>query len=264
MRIGFIGAGNMAQAMIRSMVQGGYSAGTLFVYDVDTEKVQTLHAELGTGVAGTYEQVVDACDAIVIAVKPHVVPTVMEELGKLSAQKLLISIAAGWTVEALAAIAPQGARCVRVMPNTPAMVGEGMMAISLAHQLTAEEAQEVERALACCGRVAWVEDRLMDAVTAVSGSGPAYAFAFIDAMADGGVREGLPRAQAVQLAAQTVLGAARMVLETGTHPAALKSNVCSPGGTTIEAVYALEEHLFYSAVMSAVAAAAAKSRELGK
>jgi pyrroline-5-carboxylate reductase len=178
--------------------------------------------------------------------------------------KALISIAAGKSVCELTALVPLDCRILRVMPNTPAMIGEGMTALCSNSTFTDEERESAQRIFGAVGRFEWVSEGLIDAVTAVSGSGPAYVFMVIEAMADGGVREGLSRALAVKLAAQTVLGAAKMVLDTGLHTAALRDMVCSPGGTTIDAVYALEEGGLRASLIKAIEVCAEKSRKLSK
>jgi pyrroline-5-carboxylate reductase len=200
---------------------------------------------------------------LILAVKPNILEKVVKEAGEALCGKAVISIAAGWTSKMLQDLMP-ACRILRVMPNTPALVGEGMTAMSKAHTLTAEESLLAERIFSSFGRAVWVEEYMMEAVIGVSGSGPAYAFMFIEAMADGGVLKGLPRKTAQEIAAQTLLGAAKMVLESGMHPAELKDMVCSPGGTTIEAVRRLEEKGMRSAVMEAVAASADKAESMKK
>ncbi len=191
-------------------------------------------------------------DVILIAVKPYQVQSILRELGEDLRDKAVISIAAGVATRTLRDCADGICRILRVMPNTPALVSEGVSMLSKASDFQPLERDFAEALFSGIGRVYWMEETLIDAGTAVSGSGPAYAFLFIEALADGGVREGLPRALAQELAAQTLLGAARMVLETGQHPGQLKDNVCSPGGTTIEAVAALEQGGFRAALIDAV------------
>ncbi|MBQ2957148.1 MAG: pyrroline-5-carboxylate reductase [Clostridia bacterium] len=261
MSIGFIGAGNMAVPIIEGAIKSGVFKAEDIVIDSNRSRAADLHARLGVTLQNGLISLIRACDMLVIAVKPNVVSKVLKEAGSELKGKAIISIAAGWSTEALINAAP-GARVVRVMPNTPAMVGEGMSAMSKAHTLTNEEAELTERLFSSFGRAVWVEEYMMEAVIGVSGSGPAYAFMFIEAMADGGVMKGLPRKAAQELAAQTLLGAAKMVLESGMHPGALKDMVCSPGGTTIAAVRALEANGFRGAVMDAVAASADKAEAM--
>ena len=265
MKIGFIGTGNMGEAILRGALRGGVVPPTdVLAFDIDAQKRCKLQEELG--IIGTDSLAALACasDLLLLAVKPHICPGVLSEIAPLMQDKALISIAAGWSQERLAACLPKSARLLRVMPNTPALVGCGMSVFEAGNTLREEERDFAFRLFSAIGRVAEAEPRLMDAVTAVSGSGPAYVYLFLESLADGGVREGLPRALAYELAAQTVLGGAQMLLETGEHPGKLKDNVCSPGGTTIEAVAALENGGFRAAVLSAVQACADKSRELSK
>ena len=187
----------------------------------------------------------------------------MRPLAGALAGKAVASIAAGWSLERLAALLPESRLC-RVMPNTPAMVGAGMAAIAKETTFAPAEFDCIREVFSAIGRAVVVEERLFDAVTAVSGSGPAYLYMVIEAMADAGVREGLSRASALELAAQTALGSAKMVLESGLHPAVLRDMVCSPGGTTIDAVCTLEEKGLRAAVESAVRVCAEKSRAMSK
>ncbi len=259
--IGFIGTGNMAVPIIEGALKAGVLKPQEILLDRNRSRAQALHEKLGVSLCSGLNEMIADCDMLVMAVKPNIIPKVLKEAGDGLRGKAVISIAAGWTADMLKN-AIQGSRILRVMPNTPALVGEGMTAMSKAHTLTAEEAELAERIFASFGRAVWVEEYMMEAVIGVSGSGPAYAFMFIEAMADGGVMKGLPRKAAQELAAQTLLGAAKMVLESGMHPGELKDMVCSPGGTTIEAVRALEARGFRGAVMEAVAASADKAEAM--
>lgn len=259
--IGFIGTGNMAVPIIEGAVKGGVVRADEIVIDRHRSRAADLHERLGVRLCESLMEMVDECDVLVIAVKPNVVGKVLKEAGDSLREKALFSVAAGWTTEMLQKAAP-GARVLRIMPNTPALVGEGMSAMSKAHTLNCKEAELAERIFSAFGRAVWVEEYMMEAVIGVSGSGPAYAFMFIEAMADGGVMKGLPRKAAQELAAQTLLGAAKMVLESGMHPGELKDMVCSPGGTTIAAVHALEKGGFRSAVIDAVKASADKAEAM--
>lgn len=265
MRIGFIGVGNMGEAILRGALRGGVvQADEILAFDAYAPKLQALQKELGVAICGSTEVLITKADIILLAVKPHICAEVFAENATAFSNKALISIAAGWSQKRLAYALPASTRILRVMPNTPALVGDGMSVFERGDTLEAGERAFAVKLFSSIGRVAEVESHLMDAVTAVSGSGPAYVYLFIEALADGGVREGLPRAQAYELAAQTALGSAKMVLETGLHPGKLKDNVCSPGGTTIEAVAALEEHGLRAAVLAGVKACADKSRAMSK
>lgn len=202
-------------------------------------------------------------DTVLICVKPAEVTAVIAGLAALPDSRLLISIAAGVTLADMEAVAGHH-RVVRVMPNTPTVIGRGASAYTCGRLATPEDSRTVERLLGAAGLVTPVGEPLLDAVTGLSGSGPAYVFSFIEALADGGVAEGLTRVQALRLAAQTVAGAADLILQSGEHPAVLRDQVTSPGGTTIAGLAAMEARAFRSAVIEAVRAAAARSRELGR
>ena len=271
--IGFVGAGAMAEAMARGFVAGGAArfSDIAVSHGGDPSTAERWRA-LGVDVLSSNADVLDRCDVVFLAVKPHILPGVLNECGAHVDvdRHLFVSVAAGVSArfieDALRMSAEETLvpRVVRVMPNTPCVVGEaasGACAGSRATEADVAHVLELMRSVGVCVRVA--NEGLLDAVTGVSGSGPAYAFVFIEAMADGGVAAGLPRAQATLLAAQTLLGAAKMVLETGEHPGALKDQVCSPGGATIQAVRALERNGFRSAATEAVLESAKRARELG-
>lgn len=262
-KIGFIGAGNMGQAIIKGLLAAGlYKESDIIIYDAYQPIVAKLASEIGVGTAQTEAELVERVAIIIIAVKPDKMATVLSAIKKqVDETKLIISIAAGVTIETIAQGLPTS-KIIRVMPNTPALVGEGMSSLSVNQYVTEEERQSAVTIFASFGKVELVQEQLIDAVVGVSGSAPAYVYIFIEALADGAVLAGLPRAQAYQFAAQTVLGSAKMVLESGKHPAELKDMVCSPGGTTIAAVQALEEGQFRATVMNAVTAAAKRNQEL--
>ena len=261
--LGFIGTGAMGGAICRGILQAkALKQNEVGLFDISREKSARLAEELGVRAYSSCEEMVARCEMVLLAVKPNVVAKVLSGLREDLAGKALISIAAGWTAAKLAALLDPSTRILRVMPNTPALVGEGMTAFSRECTFTDEEKQRAEGFFSSVGRLVWVEEKQIDAVVGVSGSGPAYAYMFIEAMADGGVAAGLPRAQAQELAAQTLLGSARMVLESGLHPGALKDMVCSPGGTTIAAVRSLEKDGMRGAVIDAVLEAAKKAGEL--
>ncbi|WP_314060805.1 pyrroline-5-carboxylate reductase [uncultured Vagococcus sp.] len=262
-KIGFIGAGNMGQAIINGLLTAGlYLKNEIIIYDVEP-LVDKLTAELGIGRAASEADLVRQVDLTIIAVKPIMMRSVLSAIkAEVDESKVILSIAAGVTIETIANELPEGAKIIRVMPNTPALVGEGMSSLSINQSVTSDEQDSALRVFSSFGKVELVEEYLIDAVVGVSGSAPAYVYIFIEALADGAVLAGLPRAQAYQFAAQTVLGSAKMVLESGKHPAELKDMVCSPGGTTIAAVQALESGQFRATVMNAVVAAAKKNQEL--
>ncbi|MCL1964873.1 MAG: pyrroline-5-carboxylate reductase [Firmicutes bacterium] len=262
--IGFIGAGNMASALMRGMISGGMSPADLTAFDISQARMDAAR-ELGVQTAGSAAQLARQAGTIVLAVKPKDTKALLEQLSKeVEAMGDILSIVTGWTQAMLAQALPKAAGIVRAMPNTPALVGEGVIAMAANHTIEPARFEALSRALSACGRVAVVPEALFDAVTGICGSGPAYAYLFIEALADAGVRHGLPRDLAYTLASQTMVGAGRMVLETGEHPAALKDAVCSPGGTTIEAVYALEKGGLRAGVMDAVDACVRKVRGLEK
>ncbi|HKI69167.1 MAG TPA: pyrroline-5-carboxylate reductase, partial [Verrucomicrobiae bacterium] len=221
--------------------------------------------ETGAKTTVANADVLKSANVIFLAVKPDQVAAVLAELhDNFTKQHLLISIAAGVPITKLEGGLGAGARVIRVMPNTPALVGESASAFALGKSATAADAKLAQKLLSAVGVAFQVKEPLLDAVTGLSGSGPAYVYQFIEALSDGGVAAGLPRDVATKLAAQTVLGAARMVLETGQHPGALKDMVTSPGGTTIEGLHELEKGKLRGVVMSAVRAATEKSRKLGQ
>lgn len=265
--VGMIGTGNMGSAILRGVLDAGYiRANQLTVFDLSRKKMHELCEEFpGINAARDCRDVADQSDLILIAVKPMYVREVIEEMKPSLNGKAVLSIAAGWTVSMLEnALRGSGASFLRVMPNTPALVGEGMTAICDDTTFSQEDFDYARGIFDAVGKTKVLPERLFDGVIAISGSSPAYVYMMIEAMADAGVREGIPRTQAYEMAAQSVLGSALMVLSSGTHPAALKDAVCSPGGTTIEAVEELERKGFRAAIMDAMKACAEKSREMSK
>ncbi len=260
--IGFIGAGNMASALMRGMIEGGADPASLTACDISKARMG-IAREMGVRTAESIAVLAEASDFVVLAIKPKDCAAALETLRALPFARALLSIAVGWPQEKLAAALPEWG-VARAMPNTPALVREGVIAFNENHTVAPDAFERLRGLFSACGRTLVVPESLFDAVVAISGSGPAYAYLFIEALADAGVRQGLPRDMAYTLAAQTLLGAAKMVLETGTHPGALKDAVASPGGTTIEAVYALEKAGFRAAVMDAVDACAQKAARMGK
>lgn len=257
--IGFIGAGAMASAMMKGLVAGGLDPARLIAADPYPPSRDALAAQ---GIAATDDNTVVASNAnvIVIAVKPNCVGGALASIREAAAGKLVVSIAAGVTLAVLEAALGATTRVVRTMPNTPCLVAEA--AVGVARGSRATEADVAIAEALFTGTVVRVDEGHLNAVTALSGSGPAYCFLFLEALADGGVRAGLPRAIALRLAAQTLKGAAAMQLATGTHPGVLKDSVCSPGGTTIAGVEALEDRGFRAAAMAAVAAAKKRADEM--
>ncbi len=259
-RLGFIGVGNMGEAILRGVLSGGVLTGNeIAVFDVSGAKCRALRDELGVYVAESLDALIRGCETLLLAVKPNVCASVIENCREAFDGKALISIVTGWSGKKLAERLPSATRVLRVMPNTPAMVGEGMCVFEADDTLKSDERAFAFSLFNAIGKTETVKEELIPAVVGVSGSGPAYAYLFIEALADGGVRAGLPRDKAYELAAQTLLGSAKMVLSTGKHPGALKDAVCSPGGTTIEAVAALEENGFRGAVLEAVRACVNKA-----
>jgi len=260
-KLGFIGAGSMGGAIIRGLVAAGLPRENLVYYDPDPTRQEEMGA-LGVKAAQDYGEVMAAA-VVILAVKPQVMPAVLRELQPLARPShLVISVAAGLTLATLEAAFPES-RVIRAMPNAPATVGAGMTAFCLGRRATPEDEALALKLFDAVGIAVAVDEKHMDAVTGLSGSGPAFVAVFIEALADGGVKVGLPRALALTLAAQTVLGAGRLCLEEGLSPGALKDQVASPGGTTIEGLHVLEQTGFRGAVISAVEAATWRARELG-
>ncbi len=265
MKIGFIGCGNMGGALIRSISQ--ISETNIYIYDKNIEKAQYLSDEVGAIVceAGL---IASGCDFIFLAVKPAILPDVLssiaEGLGK-NARAVVVSMAAGVNTQKIETALTHARPVIRIMPNTPVALGCGMIAWCAgdAVPLPKDREDEFLHIMSACGRLDRLDERLIDAETAVAGCGPAYAYMFIDALADGGVLCGLPRDRAILYAAEMLKGAAEMVLRTGKHPGQLKDEVCSPGGSTIEGVKALEDGGFRGVCAEAVIAAYEKNKLLG-
>ncbi len=264
MKIGFIGAGNMGSAIISGLLREGSVAASDIYISRKRPELSANFAAQGVHVLGSNKELASTCDCVVLAIKPVYTAQVIEEVHAELSGKFVISIVAGWTYEMLEAALPGDARFVRVMPNTPLAVGEGMSLISSRCKCTDEEFAFAKRMFEAAGKVAVVEDHVYTPANGISGCGPAFVYEFIEAMADGGVRYGVPRALAYELAAQTLIGAAKMVLETCEHPGRLKDAVCSPGGTTIEGVYALEKGGMRAAVIEAVGATVEKTMRMAK
>jgi pyrroline-5-carboxylate reductase len=256
----------MGEAIIKGLVEAGVvTSDALAAADVRPERLRELERRYGIHLLADNAELVRQTDVVVLAVKPQNIDSVSQELAPaVTPEKLLVSVAAGVSTPRLRAALGPNVRLVRVMPNTPALVLEGATAIGRTAGLGTGDLETVEELFAAVGRTVVLDEELMDAVTGLSGSGPAYVAIVIEALADGGVRMGLDRATALTLSVQTVLGAARLLRETAMHPGALKDMVSSPGGTTIAGVAALEEGGLRATLMKAVERATLRSRELGR
>ncbi|MBX3372174.1 MAG: pyrroline-5-carboxylate reductase [Nitrospira sp.] len=263
--IAVLGGGQMAEALIGGLLASKVSE-PQFICATDpvSARRDLLKSRFGIQVGEDNAKAVGGADLVLLAVKPQVLPAVLQDVSSALRGKLVVSIAAGVTTAWIQERVSAARGIVRAMPNTPALVREGVTALAYAADLAADDVAAVRALFEAVGSVVSVEERLMDAVTGLSGSGPAYVFVAIEALADGGVKMGLPRATAQLLAAQTVLGAARMVLERGQHPAQLKDQVASPGGTTIAGLHQLEVGGMRGCLMAAVEAATKRSQELGR
>ncbi len=265
MSIGFIGAGNMASAMISGIIKNNiYKKEEIIISDASNKACDKAKNELGVGVATSNVDLAKNADIIVLSVKPQHYESVITQIrDSVSNDKIIITIAPGQTLQRLKDLFKNDKlKIVRTMPNTPALVGEGITGVCPNENVSSEELDKVCNIISGFGLCEVVAESMMDAVVSVSGSSPAYVFMFIEAMADAAVRDGIPRDKAYKFAAQAVLGSAKMVLETGKHPAELKDMVCSPAGTTIEAVRVLEEKGLRSSVMEAMKACTDKARSL--
>jgi pyrroline-5-carboxylate reductase len=265
-KIAFVGAGNMAGALIRGLIgTSTVSASRIVASDPDQARLGALRSELGIQVTEDNARAVHGATVVVLATKPQVFPKVLPGVAAaLSPDALLISIAAGISTDIIERACPPGSRVVRTMPNTPALVGAGATAIAPGRRATDRDLDFAETLFRSVGICVRVPESQLDAVTGLSGSGPAYVFAMVEALRDAGAREGLSEETALQLASQTVLGAARLLLEQQESPEALRERVTSPGGTTRAGLDALESAGFADAIVRAVHAATRRSAELGK
>jgi pyrroline-5-carboxylate reductase len=264
-KIGIIGAGKIGAAIARGVVRAGLVAkDQVMVSDVSGALRESIAGELGIKTDSNNRRVCEFADIVVLAIKPQILDHVVSEVADIAAAKLVVSVAAGVPLARIEAGLAPGARVVRVMPNIPCVVGAGASSYAAGSRASPSDLETVGLLLNSFGVGFPVEEKYLDAVTGLSGSGPAYVFMFMEALADGGVQAGLARDVALKLAIQTVYGSARMALETSKHLAELKDEVTSPGGTTIAGLYALEQRGFRAAVMAAVAAATKRSQELGK
>jgi pyrroline-5-carboxylate reductase len=260
--VGTVGAGNMAEAILAGLIQAGLAADQLIASDPDPERRRYLENELGIRTTANNAEVAAAAELVVLAVKPAHLEAACGDLPR-DGGPLFVSIVAGKTLATLRRLLGAGARIVRAMPNTPALIGEGITAIADDPATAPDDLERAEAVLRAVGDVVRVPEPLLDAVTGLSGSGPAYVYLVIEALTEGGIREGLPGPIARDLATQTVLGAARLARESGEHPAVLRERVSSPGGTTVAGLAALEQGGLRAALLAAVRAATARSREIG-
>jgi pyrroline-5-carboxylate reductase len=264
MKVGFIGCGNMATAMISGMMDAGcLDPDQVMVSDPSMDKLTEMQEKTGVKISQANEEVADFAEILILAVKPYLYEPVAREIQEsLAETAIVVTIAAGISMEKMQVQLGRPQPVVRTMPNTPALVKEGVTAVCKSGEVQDDGYAEVVRLLESFSKVVELPESKMDVVPAISGSSPAYVFMLIQAMADAGVRDGLPRQAAQDMAAQAVLGAAKMVLETGIHPEELKDRVCTPGGTTIEAVMTLEQKKFRGAVQEAMKACTDKTKAM--
>lgn len=262
--IGFIGAGNMGCAMIGGICQSGLvTPDQLIASAHSADTLEKVHTTYGIKTTLFNEEVASTSDILFIAIKPNKFAEVLPAISaSIKENCIVVSVAAGQSIAAIETLLGEQVKLVRAMPNTPAFVGESMSALCCNNNVAEEELYLIKKLFECFGKAEIVTENMMDAVIGVSGSSPAYVYMFIEAMADAAVADGMPRAMAYKFAAQSVLGAAKMVLETGRHPGELKDAVCSPGGTTIEAVAALEAGGFRDSVITAQRACVQKSKDM--
>jgi pyrroline-5-carboxylate reductase len=264
-RIGFIGGGNMAEAIIKGLLSGGVPIASLAVAEPSQARAALLTERYGIRICTDNAALCQASDTVILAVKPQMCGAALKGISDAFPDaKLVISVMAGIKSSAVEAMLGSGTRVVRVMPNTPALVLAGASALARGAFATDEDLALTRKIFDLVGTTCLVEEKLLDAVTGLSGSGPAYVLTFIEAMSDAGVKHGLSREVATALAAQTVYGTAKLLLETHEHPAVLRGNVTSPGGTTIAGMHSLERDGFRAATMNAVEAGVLKSKELGE
>lgn len=265
-KIGFIGSGNMAFALINGLTYKSPDIKqNIYISDKSQERCQYLANQFNINICSNNVDLVKECDIIFLAVKPNIYPVVLKEISSiLTNKKILVSIAAGISIDSIENFFSTEIKLVRTMPNTPVLVLEGMTAITPNKFITEEELNSIISLFESVGKVDIIDETLMDMIPAISGSSPAYVYMFIEALADGAVLQGMPRDKAYTYAAQAVLGSSKMVAETRLHPGDLKDRVCSPGGTTIEAVYSLEKNRFKGSIIEAMNACTAKAKLLSQ
>ncbi|MGI6669265.1 MAG: pyrroline-5-carboxylate reductase [Acetivibrionales bacterium] len=264
MKVGFIGIGNMGASLVRGAIRSGtIGHENIVIFDIDPDKTKKLSKETGVKIASGSAELASECGCIVLAVKPVIVQNVLEEIRNyITDNKIIVSIAAGVTISSLKSVIGEYKKVARVMPNLPVSVGEGMTLVCFDENMQGNEKKFVKSLFEGSGKVEELEESLMSEVISLTGSSPAYVFMMIEAMADGAVLQGIPRALAYKLAAQAVLGSARMVLETGLHPGILKDQVCSPAGTTIAAVNSLEKSGFRNSLIEAMKECTRRAKEI--
>ena len=264
MKIGFIGTGNMGSSIIKGILSSKFEKSeNINIFDLDKEKVNNLVKEYGVNTTNSEKELAENCDIIILSVKPHIIPIVLKNLsGNVKKDTIILTIAAGISISVIENALGEDKKVVRTMPNTPAQVLSGMTAVTFNKNIENSEKEIIFKLLNSFGKSVEIEEKLMHAYTGISGSLPAYVYMFMEALADGGVLCGMPRNKAYEIVAQTVAGSAKMLLETGKHPGQLKDEVCSPAGTTIEAVRVLENGNFRGNVIEAVVACTEKSKEM--
>lgn len=264
--IGFIGSGNMGQAMIGGLIKSNLISPKNIIVSSKTEKtLNKIKESYKIKTTLDNREVAREADFLILAVKPHIYGEILNQIkGDLKTDSVIITIAAGISLDYMKMALGENKLIVKAMPNTPAMVGEGMTALSFSKEVSKEIKNEIKNIFNSFGKSEILDESLIDGFTAIAGSSPAYVYMMIEAMADGGVLQGIPRDKAYRMAAQAVLGAAKMVLETGLHPGQLKDNVCSPGGTTIEAVAKLEEKGFRTGIIQAISVCTKKSKKMSR
>ncbi|MDD3840323.1 MAG: pyrroline-5-carboxylate reductase [Clostridia bacterium] len=266
-KVGIIGAGNMGSAIIKGIIkdkQIPYE--NIYVGDIDQNKLMEIkNIQKNINISKDNKVVVQNSNLLILCIKPQIFENVAKEISEhIDKNKLLVSIAPGISIKKMMELFPAGTKIIRAMPNTPALVGCGMTAFSANDRVNSNELDTIFSIFSGLGEVEIIDENLMDCVTAISGSSPAYVYMFIEALADGAVLKGMSREKAYKICSQAVMGAAKMVLETENHPGVLKDMVCSPGGTTIEAVYTLEKCGFRAAIIEAVKTCEEKSKQMGR
>lgn len=266
MKIGFIGTGNMGSSIIKGILSSKFEKSeNINIFDLDKEKVNNLVKEYGVNTTNSEKELAENCNIIILSVKPHIIPIVLKNLsGNVKKDTIILTIAAGISISVIENALGEDKKVVRTMPNTPAQVLSGMTAVTFNKNIENSEKEIIFKLLNSFGKSVEIEEKLMHAYTGISGSLPAYVYMFMEALADGGVLCGIPRNKAYEIVAQTVAGSAKMLLETGKHPGQLKDEVCSPAGTTIEAVRVLENGNFRGNVIEAVVACTEKSKEMAE
>jgi len=253
-KVGFIGCGKMAQAMVNGMLQSSFSQREdILASTKSAESAEIVKEAFQIETILDNKQVARFADVLIIAVKPHLYGEVLQEISSyVKEETIIVTVAAGIDMAYIESQMSEKIKVIRSMPNTPSLVGEGMTVFCANARINEEEIAFIKAMFSSFGQVEMVDESLMDYIPAISGSSPAYVYMFIEALADGGVRSGIPRDKAYKLAAQSVLGAAKMVLETGKHPGVLKDEVCTPGGATIEAITTLEQNQFRGTILAAM------------